>query len=89
MIDMIVGAVVALFLLGLPLAIITLFVASTLEGRVANEVHAEPLQVLPHALSFANYGKDKRRRIIYGRPFSIVQTQPDRSRPIGHPGNEF
>jgi hypothetical protein len=86
---MIVGAVVALFLLGLPLAIITLFVASTLDRRAANEMHARPLQVLPAALSFADYGKDKRRRIIYGRSSSIVLTRPDRSTPIGHPGNEF
>ena len=70
---MVIGAFVALFFLGLPLAIIGLFIASTLDRRSPGpregfEASPEPA---PPA-SVANHDSD-RRRIVYGR-YSVVTT---------------
>ena len=68
---MVIGAFVALFFLGLPLAIIGLFIASAnrkARGFVKAEASPEPA---PPA-SVANHDSD-RRRIVYGR-YSVVTT---------------
>ena len=82
MLEMIVGGFVALFLLGLPLAIIALFVASTLERRPVNAEKAKPLKVLRTQPLVTNYDNDKRRRIIYLRPSSVTEV-PEHNKP-GH-----
>ena len=68
MLNMIVGAFVALIFLGLPLAIIGLFIASTLDRRggrpSASFVASQELSV---SAPVANHGGDRRRRIIYGQ----------------------
>jgi hypothetical protein len=72
--DMVLGAFVALFFLGLPLAIIGLFIASTLDRR-----HARPpkgymaSREAAASVPATNQANDKRRRIIYGR-YSVVAT---------------
>lgn len=69
---MVIGAFVALFFLGLPLAIIGLFIASTLDRRGAKP--PEGIKKSHEALASAiNHGSDRRRRIIYGR-YSVVTT---------------
>jgi hypothetical protein len=83
MLEMIVGGFVALFLLGLPLAIIALFVASTLERRPVNAEKAKPLQVLRTQPLVTNHDIDKRRRILYGRPSSSGTEVPEHKKP-GH-----
>jgi hypothetical protein len=83
MLEMIVGGFVALFLLGLPLAIIALFVASTLERRPVNAEKAKPLQVLRTQPLVTNHDNDKRRRILYGRPSSSGTEVPEHKKP-GH-----
>ena len=81
MLEMIVGGFVALFLLGLPLAIIALFVASTLERRPVNAEKAKPLQVLRTQPLVTNHDNDKRRRILYGRPSSSGTEVPEHKKP--------
>jgi len=79
---MLIGGVVAALLLGLPLAIIGLFIVSTLDRR-----HAKPPKVASrepdHVLPAADEGIDRRRRVIYGRQ-SVVATakrpEPERIR---------
>jgi hypothetical protein len=73
---MVIGAFVALVLLGLPLAIIGLFIASTLDRR-----HAKPPKgytalrdPAPSAYATSQEG-NKRRRIIYGGN-SVAATAP-------------
>jgi flagellar basal body-associated protein FliL len=83
MLEMIVGGFVALILLGLPLAIIALFIASTLERRPVNAEKAKPLQVLMAEPLVTNYGNDRRRRIIYLRPSLSVTEVPEHNKP-GH-----
>jgi hypothetical protein len=74
--DMVIGAFVALVFLGLPLAIIGLFIASTLDRR-----HAKPPKgytalrdPAPSAYATSQEG-NKRRRIIYGGN-SVAATAP-------------
>jgi hypothetical protein len=62
---MVVGAFMAFIFLGLPLAIIGLFIASTLDrrgGRPPNGFASSQ----EHLASTMNHGGDRRRRIIYG-----------------------
>jgi hypothetical protein len=72
MLEMVSGALVALCFLGLPLAIIGLFIASTLDRR-----NARPPQGFTASrevsASATNHADDKRRRVIYGR-YSVVTT---------------
>jgi hypothetical protein len=72
--EMVVGAFVALIFIGLPLAIIGLFIASTLDRRHAKppEGHTESREPAV-SVSGTNQGNDKRRRVIYGR-YSVVTT---------------
>jgi hypothetical protein len=71
--EMIVGAFVALFFLGLPLAIIGLFIASTLDRRNLRPPHSFTASQEPAAsTSGMNYAGDK-RRIVYGR-YSVITT---------------
>jgi hypothetical protein len=74
--DIVIGAFVALVFLGLPLAIIGLFIASTLDRR-----HAKPPKgytalrdPAPSAYATSQEG-NKRRRIIYGGN-SVAATAP-------------
>jgi hypothetical protein len=74
MLDMVIGAFVALVFLGLPLAIIGLFIASTLDRRDARAPGGYAASREPAASAHAtNHGSDYRRRIIYGR-YSVVTT---------------
>jgi hypothetical protein len=80
--NMIVGAFMALIFLGLPLAIIGLFIASTLDRRggrpSASFVASQELSV---SAPVANHGGDRRRRIIYGQ-YSVGKTaSAERNRP--------
>ena len=73
MLEMIVGAFVALFFLGLPLAIIGLFIASTLGRRNSRPPDGFTASQEPAASTSAmSYAGDK-RRIIYGR-YSVITT---------------
>jgi hypothetical protein len=78
--DMVIGAFVALFFLGLPLAIIGLFIASTLDRR-----HARPperFKALPEVSATAtNYAGDRRRRIVYGRLLVVAPASAERHEP--------
>jgi hypothetical protein len=69
---MVIGGLVAALFLGLPLAIIGLFIMSTLDRR-----HAKPPDMASrepaHSLPAADEGSDRRRRVIYGRQ-SVVAT---------------
>jgi hypothetical protein len=72
---MIVGAFVALFFLGLPLAIIGLFIASTLDRRNSRPPDGFTASQEPAASTSAmNYAGDK-RRIVHGRN-SVITTAP-------------
>jgi hypothetical protein len=66
--NMVIGAFMALAFFGLPLAIIGLFVASTLDGRNAKppEGFAASREHSASA-SVTNHAGDRRRRIIYGK----------------------
>lgn len=79
---MVIGGVVAALFLGLPLAIIGLFIVSTLDrrhGKPPKAASPEPAHVFPAA----DEGIDRRRRVIYGRQ-SVVATakrhEPERIR---------
>jgi hypothetical protein len=66
--DLVVGAFVALIVFGLPLAIIVLFIASTLDrrqGRFDEGFKASPEPTT--SASSMRHDSNKRRRIIYGR----------------------
>jgi hypothetical protein len=68
---MMIGGVVAALFLGLPLAIIGLFIASTLDrrhGKPPDVASREPSHVLPAA----DEGIDRRRRVIYGRQSAVA-----------------
>jgi hypothetical protein len=78
MLNFVIGGFVALFFLGLPLAIIALFVASFLEKRpIVSEtrVRAEPI---PDRA--ADDRRDKRRRVIYGGHSTIAGKLSDREK---------
>jgi uncharacterized membrane protein len=72
--NMVIGAFAALAFFGLPLAIIGLFIASTLDRR-----HARPPEGFAASressasASVTNHGGDRRRRIIYGQ-YSVSTT---------------
>jgi hypothetical protein len=73
--EMIVGAFVALFFLGLPLAIIGLFIASTLDRRNSRPPDGfTASQGRAASTSAMNYAGDK-RRVVYGR-YSVITTAP-------------
>ena len=66
--NMVIGAFMALIFLGLPLAIIGLFIASTLDrrgGRAPQGFAAS--RELSASAPMANHASDRRRRIIYGQ----------------------
>jgi hypothetical protein len=68
MLEMFIGALVALLVFGLPLAIIALFITSTLERRTARAPESiKAMQPTPTSAFLSDY--DKRRRIIYEPPF--------------------
>ena len=74
MLQMFVGAFVALVFFGLPLAIIGLFIASILDRRNAISAEVFKASRKPAVSATAtDYGADKRRRIIYGS-YSVVTT---------------
>jgi hypothetical protein len=71
---MVVGAFVALIFIGLPLAIIGLFIASTLDRRGGRPPEGfAPSRELSASASVANQAGDRRRRIIYGQ-YSVGTT---------------
>jgi hypothetical protein len=63
---MVVGAFVALIFVGLPLAIIGLYIASTLDRRNARPPEGVTAAREPSD-SATNHGGEKRRHIIYAR----------------------
>ena len=75
---MIIGAFVALLVFGLPLAIIALFITSTLERMAARAPESiKAMQPTPTSAFLPHYGNDRRRRIIYGQPFLISARKSD------------
>jgi hypothetical protein len=78
MLEMIIGAFVALLVFGLPLAIIALFVASTLERRPASAPESiKALHPTPTSAFLPHYGDHKRRRIIYGSSSLVSARKSD------------
>ena len=68
MFNFVVGAILALILIGLPLGIIGLFIASILDRR--NAPPNRSITTLPKAAASAsevNHGGGTRRAIVYGR----------------------
>jgi hypothetical protein len=85
--NMVVGAFVAFVLIGLPLAIIGLFIASTLERRGGRPPEGFAAESSTSA-SAMNHGGDRRRRIIYGRHIVGTTASAERHRPMRlHGGN--
>jgi hypothetical protein len=81
MLNFVIGGFVALFFLGLPLAIIALFVASFLEKRPsASERSRLPLDAQSIPDRAADYRHDKRRRVIYGGHSVIAAKLPEREK---------
>jgi hypothetical protein len=64
--NMVVGAFMALIFFGLPLAIIGLFIASTLDRR-GGRAPERMVSSHEYPTSTTNHGGDRRRRIIYGQ----------------------
>ena len=76
---MVVGAFVALIVFGLPLAIIGLFIASTLDrrqGRFDEGFKASPEPTT--SASSMRHDSNKRRRIIYGRYTGVSTASAER-----------
>jgi hypothetical protein len=67
MLNLVIGGFVALFFLGLPLAIIALFVVSS-PGKTpsVSERHRPTVDVPPATDRLADVRRHKRRRIVYG-----------------------
>jgi hypothetical protein len=79
---MVVGAFVALIIFGLPLAIIGLFIASTLDrrqGRFDEGFRASPEPTT--SASAMKHDSNKRRRIIYGRYSGVSIASAERLAP--------
>jgi hypothetical protein len=78
--NMVVGAFVALLFLGLPLAIIGLFIASTLDRR-----NIRPPEGIAEAAEASSVGTghagDRRRRIVYGRSSLATAAPAERHEP--------
>jgi hypothetical protein len=84
--NMVVGAFMALIFLGLPLAIIGLFIASILDrrgGRPPESLASSP----EHLASAASYRGDRRRRIIYGK--YPAGTAAERNKPTRVHGDQL
>jgi hypothetical protein len=79
--DMVIGAFVALVFLGLPVAIIGLFIASTLDRRHAKppEGYTALREPKPSAYATSQEG-NQRRRIIYGS-YSAATAPAERYEP--------
>jgi len=78
--NMVVGAFVALLFFGLPLAIIGLFIASTLDRR-----DLRPPEGMAQATEASTVGtshaSDRRRRITYGRSSVATTASGERHEP--------
>lgn len=87
--NMLVGAFMALIFVGLPLAIIGLFVASTLDRRGGRPPKGLAVsRELSAAGPVANHGSDRRRRVIYGQYSAGTTASAERNRPTRvHSGN--
>ena len=81
MLNFVIGGFVALFFLGLPLAIIALFVASFLEKRPSvAERGRRAVDAQPIPDRAADYRHDKRRRVVYGGHSVIATKLPEREK---------
>jgi hypothetical protein len=81
MLNFVIGGFVALFFLGLPLAIIALFVASYLEKRPnVSGRNRVAVGVPPTSDHAADDRYDRRRRIVYGRHPAIAAKLPEREK---------
>jgi hypothetical protein len=81
MLNLVIGGVVALFFLGLPVAIIALFIVSSLEKWRANVPEGNgAMDVAPTPDPLADYRRDKRRRIVYGGHSVIAARLSDREK---------
>lgn len=81
MLNLLIGAIVAFILIGLPLAIIGLFIASVIDRRNAKpgqKTGTVPLASTPEEET----GRENRRAIIYGRHPMVPATSGDRSKPV-------
>jgi hypothetical protein len=80
--SMVVGAFMALIFLGLPLAIIGLFTATTLDRRGGRPPAGLAESRESSASAFAgNHGSDRRRRIVYGQYSVGTVASAERNRP--------
>ncbi len=89
MLEMVVGAFVALIVFGLPLAIIGLFIAGILDRR--NATSPEDFKASPEPTVSAtamNHGGDKRRRIIYDRYSAATTVSAERHAPTHARGHK-
>jgi hypothetical protein len=79
---MVLGAFLALIFLGLPLAIIGLFIASTLDRRAGRppEDFAASRELSAPAPAIT-HGGDRRRRIIYGQYSVGTAASAERNQP--------
>jgi uncharacterized membrane protein len=71
--NMVIGAFLALAFFGLPLAIIGLFIAGTLDRRGARPPEGVTASREPSASAAVMNHGDERRRIIYGQ-YSVATT---------------
>ena len=79
MFNLAVGGIVGLILIGLPVAIIGLFIASVMDRRNPKpdqKTAALPLIPVPEA----DTGRGKRRVITYGRHSTVPTTSDDRAK---------
>lgn len=80
MLNMVIGAVLALAFFGLPLAIIGLFIASTLDRWGARPPEGVAASREPSASALVMNHGDKRRRIIYGQYSTATTASAERYR---------
>ena len=83
MFNLVIGGFVALFFLGLPLAIIALFIAGSLEKKPrVSERHGHAVDAPPTADRAADYRRDMRRRVVYGGHAAIATKPADREKSV-------
>ena len=80
MFNLAVGAIVGLILIGLPAAIIGLFIASVMDRRNPKP-DQKTATLSPTSVPEADTGRGNRRVITYGRHPMVPTTSADRSKP--------
>jgi hypothetical protein len=89
MLNFVIGGFVALFFLGLPLAIIALFIVSSLDKTPRiSERNRRAVDVPPATDPLADDRRHKRRRIIYGGHAAIAARLSARETSVRLQGTE-